>query len=221
MDFASEYPSAQVIGTDLSPVQPTWIPPNLTFQIDDFNLEWTFAPNHFDYIHTRWLVGTSADWNKFYSQAFHHLAPGGWFETHEMSAIIESDDGSVTPTSALGQWGSIFISGGQKMGIPFTIIQDGTQKKGMEAAGFVDIQEKNFKMPIGDWPRDPDMKEIGLFSRAVLEGDPEGYVLFMTHSLGWSRDEILAYIQAVRKQVRGRKSRPFYRQRVVWGRKPE
>lgn len=138
-----------------------------------------------------------------------------------MSAIIESDDGSVTPTSALGQWGSIFISGGQEMGIPFTIIQDGTQKKGMEAAGFVDIQEKNFKMPIGDWPRDPDMKEIGLFSRAVLEGDPEGYVLFMTYSLGWSRDEILAYIQAVRKQVRGRKSRPFYRQRVVWGRKPE
>lgn len=28
-DFADEYPNCEVIGTDLSPIQPTWIPPNL------------------------------------------------------------------------------------------------------------------------------------------------------------------------------------------------
>lgn len=28
-DFASEFPDAKVIGTDLSPIQPTWVPPNL------------------------------------------------------------------------------------------------------------------------------------------------------------------------------------------------
>lgn len=202
-------------------MQPTWVPANLTFQIDDFNKDWTFPANHFDYIHTRWLLGTTPDWARFYAQAYEALAPGGWFETHEMSAIIESDDRSVTPTSALGQWGSIFISGGQKLGVSFSLIQDETQRKGMEAAGFVDIQERNLKMPIGGWPRDPKLKEIGLFSRAVLEGDPEGYVLFMTHSLGWSRDQILDYIKAVRKEVRNPEVRPYYKQKVVWGRKPE
>ena len=28
-DFADEYPNCEVVGTDLSPIQPTWIPPNL------------------------------------------------------------------------------------------------------------------------------------------------------------------------------------------------
>ena len=29
-DFADEYPNTEVIGTDISPIQPTWVPPNLT-----------------------------------------------------------------------------------------------------------------------------------------------------------------------------------------------
>jgi hypothetical protein len=28
-DFADEYPNAEVIGTDISPIQPSWVPPNL------------------------------------------------------------------------------------------------------------------------------------------------------------------------------------------------
>lgn len=32
IDFADEYPNATVIGTDLSPIQPTWVPPNVRFE---------------------------------------------------------------------------------------------------------------------------------------------------------------------------------------------
>lgn len=28
-DFADEFPEAEVTGTDISPIQPGWIPPNL------------------------------------------------------------------------------------------------------------------------------------------------------------------------------------------------
>lgn len=28
-DFADEYPNAEVIGTDISPIEPFWVPPNL------------------------------------------------------------------------------------------------------------------------------------------------------------------------------------------------
>lgn len=28
-DFADQYPNAEVVGTDISPIQPTWIPANL------------------------------------------------------------------------------------------------------------------------------------------------------------------------------------------------
>lgn len=35
-DFADAYPSCEVIGTDISPTQPPWAPPNLRFEMDDF-----------------------------------------------------------------------------------------------------------------------------------------------------------------------------------------
>jgi len=28
-DFADEFPNTQVIGIDISPIQPDWVPPNL------------------------------------------------------------------------------------------------------------------------------------------------------------------------------------------------
>lgn len=37
IDFADAHPEATVIGTDLSPIQPAYVPPNCKFEIDDFN----------------------------------------------------------------------------------------------------------------------------------------------------------------------------------------
>jgi len=48
--MADAFPSAEVIGTDISPTQPSWVPPNLSFQIDDAQLDWTFKEEYFDFI---------------------------------------------------------------------------------------------------------------------------------------------------------------------------
>lgn len=32
-DFADAFPGAEVIGTDISPIQPTWVPPNLSLYV--------------------------------------------------------------------------------------------------------------------------------------------------------------------------------------------
>ena len=34
-DFADEFPDTEVTGTDVSPIQPVWLPPNVRFEIDD------------------------------------------------------------------------------------------------------------------------------------------------------------------------------------------
>jgi hypothetical protein len=60
--------------------------------------------------------------------------------------MVKSDDGTVREDSALGQWGKFFLKGGEKSGRPFTVFEDGLQRKAMEAAGFVDIEEFNFKV---------------------------------------------------------------------------
>ena len=41
MDFADAHPSADVLGVDLSPIQPAWVPPNCRFIVDDCTIEWT------------------------------------------------------------------------------------------------------------------------------------------------------------------------------------
>ncbi|EQB58124.1 hypothetical protein CGLO_01662 [Colletotrichum gloeosporioides Cg-14] len=41
IDFADEHPDAEVLGTDLSPVQTTHVPPNAKFEIDDVEEPWT------------------------------------------------------------------------------------------------------------------------------------------------------------------------------------
>lgn len=94
----------------------------------------------------RWLVGSIDDWNALFRRALGCLKPGGWLESYEMSPMWESDNGSVTEKTALGQWGKIFEEGGRLSGRTFKVVPEGLQRKAMEAAGFVDIQERDIKV---------------------------------------------------------------------------
>lgn len=58
-------------------------------------------------------------------------------------------------------------------------------------------------------------------AQLVLESDAEGYILFMANALGWSREEVQVYIAHLRREIRSNKYRPYSRQKVVYGRKPE
>ncbi|KAJ4132874.1 hypothetical protein NW754_015687 [Fusarium falciforme] len=62
IEFADEHPSAAVLGIDLSPIQPNFVPPNCRFKVDDVNDDWTFGENHFDFIHIRAMIGCVPDW---------------------------------------------------------------------------------------------------------------------------------------------------------------
>ncbi|RGP81441.1 hypothetical protein FLONG3_586 [Fusarium longipes] len=214
----------------LAPIDPSKITKALdigtgtgiwAIEIEDCTQEWTFAPDSADYIHIRWLVGAIPDWYRFFSEAYKTCKPGGWVESFEPSGIITSDDGTVKENSALDQWGKIFIEGGKKLGMSFTVYEDELQLKAMEAAGFVDIQQFEYKSPIGGWPKDPATKELGQFSKLAFLADPEGFVLFVANTIGWTEQEIQVYLAHARKEIHSGKHHPYFKQRVVWGRKPE
>jgi SAM-dependent methyltransferase len=52
VDVADQYPMAEVVGVDLSPIQSTWVPPNLKFILDDFEDEWALGSD-WDLVHCR------------------------------------------------------------------------------------------------------------------------------------------------------------------------
>lgn len=138
------YPNAEVIGTDLSPIQPSWVPPNCFFEIEDATQAWTFKENDFDLVHMRYLVGSIPDWTELFKQAYRVLKPGGWLESFESDAPITSKDGTVKDESALHQWGIMFGEAGKRTGRSFLVIDEDLQRKAMEEAGFVNIMQFDF-----------------------------------------------------------------------------
>lgn len=214
-------------------------------EIDDCTQEWMFTPGSYDYIHIRYLVGAIPDWDHVFQQAFKTVAPGGWVESFEASPHIESDDGTVTPDMALGQWGNIFIEGSKKTQRSFSVLDDGVQRKAMEAAGFVDLQEWNFKVskaagttspsdmgennadktparqcPLSPWAKDAKYREIGQFGELFATQDTEGFLTFVSSILGWSMEKFQVYIAHFRREIKDRRNHPYFRIKVVWGRKP-
>jgi hypothetical protein len=103
IDFADEHPESHVVGIDLSPIQPQSVPPNLMFEVDDLEEPWTF-PNKFDFVFARMMVGSFADFPRFFEQAFAGLSAGGWIEMSDICFPVACDDGSLPKESALEKW---------------------------------------------------------------------------------------------------------------------
>jgi len=176
-DFADQFPSAEVRATDISPIQPSLVPPNLRFEIDDAQLEFIGAPNSFDFVHIRELFGSIRDWRKLYFEVFRATKPGGWFEHVETDVHIRSDDGSVGTGHVLFDWATLFLKSGEKSGVTFDVA--GKTKRWMEDAGFVNVTEKKYKVPIGGWSSDSKLKEVGRWNLLFYREDLEGFALYV------------------------------------------
>lgn len=146
IDFADKYTNCYVVGTDISPVQPSWVPPNLQFEIDDATKEWTFREDHFDYIHMQLMNGAFESLDHIYSQAFQCCKPGGWFEHVDVSVMVSSDDGSVEENSPLDQYGKMLEAAGNRVNRMSRSADFTTMEDAMKEAGFENITVKKFKV---------------------------------------------------------------------------
>lgn len=58
-------------------------------------------------------------------------------------------------------------------------------------------------------------------TQLTIESDAEGYILFLADVLGWTNEEVQVYIAHYRREVRSNMYCPYYKQKILWGRKPE
>ena len=189
IEFGDMYPECSVIGTDLSPIQPSWVPPNVKFEVDDIEEPWTFPRNHFDYIHVRNLIGGVKDWCKLIERAFEHMQEGGYIELAESDLTdFYSDDGTLKDDSP----GKIYIREMVKASALAGSRMDvfGELAGHLQSAGFTDIRVTKKKVPIGTWPKDKSMKEAGRWVLEACETGAEAYGLALfTRVLGMSEKE--------------------------------
>ncbi|KAL6406082.1 hypothetical protein AUP68_10644 [Ilyonectria robusta] len=213
------FPDSLVIGTDLSPIQPAEVPPNVHFYIEDSTDSWDFS-QQFDYIHTR---ATSGCWAEFESQiaqqAFHALEPGGWFESQEIDCHVCCDDGTLDPNGPVAVWSNDLIAASNKLDRP--AILGTTLKEVYERVGFVDVQQRRFKMPIHGWAKDTRLKEIGLmWGTNLLEGMAGFSYQLFSKAFERTSAQIEVSLIDVRRDLSNPRIHCYMPGYVVWGRKP-
>ncbi|KAK3985306.1 Phosphoethanolamine N-methyltransferase 1 [Cladorrhinum sp. PSN332] len=208
VDFADEHPESHVIGVDLSPIQPNFVPPNVAFYVDDLESDWTFS-EPFDFIYARMMTGAFTNWPKFFERAFDNLAPGGWLELDDITFPALSDDGTLKPDSALQKWNDHVIEAGHVVGHSIESAKE--YKKLMIEAGFVNVQEKLYKWPTNSWAKDKKFKEIGMWTEENFCGGIYGLsVALFTRALGWSTEELEVFLVDVRKDLRNRSIHAYW-----------
>ncbi|KAK1765999.1 S-adenosyl-L-methionine-dependent methyltransferase [Phialemonium atrogriseum] len=219
IDFADANPSAKVIGVDISPIQPAFVPPNCEFQVDDINEDWTFPENQFDFVHLRHMTGCVSDWAAFHKNAFRYVKPGGWVEQVELSGIATSDDGTLKEDSVFKRWWEVFREVGEKVGKAFDASE--VAHESIEAAGYVNVKEHSYKTPIGPWAKDENHRLWGRWNRAYLLEGLEGFALKgLTDVLRWRYDDAQQFLAEVRKELRNPDVHSYIYLRVVYGQKP-
>jgi len=218
IDMGDKFEDATVIGVDLSPVQPSWVPPKVKFEIDDIEEEWNFR-EPFDFIHSRYMAGSIHNWDKYIKQCFDNLKPGAWAEFKDWDARPYTPEGSLElPDNTIKKWHAIAIDACEyKVGAspnPGIFL-----KQKFAEAGFINIAEKVFEVPVGSWPKDPKKKLVGkYYGVTFFEGAQAVSTRLFTHFLNWDMKEVEVFNAKFRENV---KTFQFYHKyHIVYGQKP-
>jgi SAM-dependent methyltransferase len=203
IDMADKFPTAQVIGVDLAAVQPSWVPPNVQFEIDDVEDEWEYGRTKFDLIHARNLLLAIRNWDRLVQQSLAYLQPGGYLEISGTWIHPGSDDNTLPEDSAYAEFFRVMRRIGDKIKAP--VDAPLTWKSRMQKGGFEDVQERVFKVPTSPWPKDPRLKKIGALELVNFEEGARGFMMRgFTQLLGGAKDEAETLIAGARKDARNR-----------------
>ncbi|KAG8157081.1 hypothetical protein KVR01_013071 [Diaporthe batatas] len=218
IEMAHEYPSSTVVGTDLSPIQPAMVPANCTFEIGDAEEDdWGFD-RPFDYVHARAMVTCFKDGPAILRRVWDNLAPGGYFELQDPCMPMRCDDGTMDGT-ALGEWNRLMDEGMLAVGKDLR----GNLAWGahMRAMGFEGVVERHGVCAFNTWPRGDKNKLLGaMCCQNLLEGVQSMSLALFTRVLGWSSEDVLAFLVDVKKDLMNRKIHSYCGVYFVYGRKP-
>lgn len=203
----------------MSPIQPAWVPPNLVFEIDDAEDEWLYTPHQTDFIHCRYLFHGIRNWPKLFQQAKRTLKPGGWIEIVEMHVVPSTYDNSLPEPSQIRAFYDVLAEIGEKVGIDLAVAQK--FKSLLQEAGYEEVTEQVYDLPIGGWMNGRRMKEVGLFQQYQMVEGIHGIAYgLLTRVAGWSPTRVEAFLAGVRREMTDPKVHCLYKLHFIYGRAP-
>jgi hypothetical protein len=137
-----------------------------------------------------------------------HVKPGGWVEFESILGVLGCDDGTVPPDSKFREYDKHTREAGNVYGTPLEDVA--SFKKWFEEAGFEAVIEKKYKIPTNPWPKDPRLRLIGAFEQQNFLTGIEGMSTRALKALGWSYEEIIVFLGAVKKEIKDKRQHPYY-----------
>lgn len=89
-------------------------------------------------------MGSVADYDHLFREAFRHLDPEGYFEMQTADPRFFSDDGTLEKAENANLWVRLLHEASEKLGRRMD--QVGTWERTMKEAGFIDIKTKIYKV---------------------------------------------------------------------------
>ncbi|KAL8418490.1 hypothetical protein RB594_001905 [Gaeumannomyces avenae] len=209
---ADKYPGSEVLGTDLSAMQPDLVPPNARFLVDDVeDPEWLNGSG-WDLIHLRFVVGMLRDVPGTMARCFENTKPGGWIEIQDTHFIPKCDDGTMKDDdylySLLDLVHRAFAKGGMDLHCQRNMGRHLTE------AGYTGVRCVAKKTPVGPWARGEHLQRIGETMKHVIYDVLPSFAKPL-ELLDMSRVEAELWFVKVRKTLEDR-SRHRYVNTYFW-----
>ncbi|KAI8623129.1 S-adenosyl-L-methionine-dependent methyltransferase [Xylariaceae sp. FL1651] len=220
IEFGLEHPGAHVTGIDLSPIQPYYAPPNVSFEICDAEDDWSFQ-QPFDFIHMRAMVTCFRNPRAVLAEAYRALAPGGFIELRDpvlpfqfLTPPAESGGGC-----ALQDWGALLMDAARRAGRDWSVATQYARMLG--ELGFVGVTERREAIALSPWVKGAQNKQLSLLLQQDILNmlEPMSMALF-TRVLGWEAPKVLDMLELVKKDVQNTKIHAYSEGVHIYAQKP-
>ncbi|KAG5793858.1 hypothetical protein H9Q69_007094 [Fusarium xylarioides] len=177
----------------------------------------TFKKPSQDFVHLRDLKGRISDWGELAKEIFDVLKPGGVAEFHEGTIEFKAK-AELPEDSFMKEWGDLFRKAGAERGARFDVIDSGILLSSLRAAGFSEIREYPYDVPIEPWQQQGELGHLAWLESVY---DIEGSIFRPAiENLSWREDRCHMFAAGLRNELKKTTVKPYMTRVAVVCKKP-